>query len=142
MQRKISWFLLVGSALFALSSCSSNTSENGSDDSFASAMNSYSRQLVARTNSSITNPTVPEQTTDMPSFVVKYTVVNRALDTKSDGDKNIVSYAINTGITTAWSRAFCTDELKEIMGRYDVAMVTGQLVSKSGENESMSVCMK
>jgi hypothetical protein len=142
MHRKIPMLVLVGSSLLGLNSCSSNSGADVSDDSFPSAMNAYSHKLIAITNSSISNPTVPEQTTDMPSFIVKYTVMNKSLNTKSDGDKNIVSYAINTGITEAWGRAFCTDELKEIMSKYGVEMVTGQLISKSGAYESMSACTK
>lgn len=145
MQRKISSSVLLGFSLLSLIGCSGNSGNYEAEvaaDSFPSEMNAYSRQLVAKTNSSIVNPTSPEQTTDMPSYVVRYTVVNKALNTKSDGDSNMVSYALNTGITAAWSSAFCTDELKQIMKKYDIPMVTGQLISKSGEQESMSACMK
>lgn len=142
MQRKIPTLILVCSSLLSIVGCSGDIGAGVSADSFPSEMNEYSRQLVVKTNSSIINPTSPEQTTDMPSYLVKYTVVNNALNAKSDGDKNMVSYAINTGITAAWGRAFCTEELKQIMQKYDIAMVTGQLISKSGENQSMSVCMK
>jgi hypothetical protein len=112
------------------------------NNTFSSAMNLYSKELIARTNDSISDPTAPEKTTDLPSFVIKYTILNDALQIKEDAGANIVSYAINTGITQAWGKAFCTEELKKIMNEYGVFMVTGQLVTKSGENQSMSACMK
>lgn len=118
-----------------------NIETTNESTTFEKAMNNYSDRLVEKTNLSISNPTSPKKTTDMPSYVVKYTINNDALITKEDGDKNITSYAINTGITTAWSQAFCTDDLKMIMSKYGVKMVTGQLVSRDGEKHSMSACM-
>ena len=110
-------------------------------DSFELAMKQYSEGLVTKTNGSISNPTSPEKTTDMPSYVVRYTINDDALKMKDDASTNRTSYAINVGITTAWSQAFCTDELKSIMRKYDVKMITGQLVLPDGEKQSMSPCM-
>jgi len=140
----ISAFICFG----LLQSCSQETVGYGSDsiglptvDSFELAMNQYSKRVVAKTNGSISNPTSPEKTTDMPSYVVRYTINDDALKTKDDASTNRTSYAINVGITTAWSQAFCTDELKSIMRKYDIKMVTGQLVLPDGEKQSMSPCM-
>lgn len=131
-----------------LQSCSEGVVGYSSDSiglptvkSFELAMDQYSKKLVQKTNGSISNPTTPEKTTDMPSYVVKYTINDDALKTKADGSTNTTSYAINVGITTAWSQSFCTDELKGIMRKYNVKMISGQLVLPDGERQSMSACM-
>lgn len=131
-----------------LQSCSQGTVGYSSNsiglpivDSFESAMNQYSKELIAKTNGSISNPTSPEKTTDIPSYLVRYTINNDALKTKDDASTNRTSYAINVGITTAWSQEFCTDELKEIMRTYDIKMITGQLVLPDGDKQSVSPCM-
>ena len=101
--------------------------------SFESAMAQYSDAIVQKSKGSITKASAPEQTTDMPSYVVKYTAVNPALLTSKD--------ARNVGITAGWKQMFCTPALKEILNDFDVAMVSGQLYSEAGESSSMAICM-
>ncbi len=108
---------------------------------FDDEMNQYSRDLVARANESISSPSNPEKTTDTPTYIVTYVIEKDEIKTRKDGDTNNVSFAINTGITKMWGNLFCTSELKGILSKYDVFMVTGQLVGKDGERYSMSPCM-
>ena len=109
--------------------------------SFESAMTQYSEAIVQKSKGSITKASAPEQTTDMPSYVVKYTAVNPALLTSKDAATNPSSYARNVGITAGWKQMFCTPALKEILSEFDVAMVSGQLYSQAGESSSMAICM-
>ncbi len=120
---------------------SSNTSSN-SNFSFDEAVNQYSKELVARANNSISSPSNPKKTTDTPTYVITYQIEKDEIKTRQDAATNPTSFAINTGITKMWSNMFCTEELKNIMQKYDVFMITGQLVGKDGKKYSMSACMK
>lgn len=113
----------------------------GRPTSFESAMAQYSDAIVQKSKGSITKASAPEQTTDMPSYVVKYTAVNPALLTSKDAASNPSSYARNVGITAGWDQMYCTTELQEIMNEFGVAMVSGQLYSEAGERSSMAICM-
>jgi len=109
--------------------------------SFESAMANYSSALIKNSSRSITKSTEPEKTTEMPSYVVKYTVVDPALLTSEGAANNPQLYARNVDITNEWVRMFCTPELKKIMSEFRVGMVSGQLYSKDGKDSSMSACM-
>ena len=109
---------------------------------FDDEMNQYSRDLVARANESISTPSSPKKTTDMPSYVVTYVIEKDEIKTRKDGATNNVSFAINTGITKMWSNLFCTNDLKSLMAKYDVFMVSGRLVGKDGVDHSLSPCMR
>lgn len=140
--------LLLPAIVFALisSSCavdsSSNNPPNKSNLSFDEAVDKYSNELVTRANNSISSPSKPDKTTDRPTYVITYVIEKDELKTRKDADTNPTSFAINTGITTIWSNLFCTDELKGIMQKYDVFMISGQLIDREGETYSMSACMK
>lgn len=128
---------------------SSCTVDSGSNNlptklnlSFDEAVNKYSNELVARANNSISSPSKPDKTTDRPTYVITYAIEKDALKTRKDAKVNPTSFAINTGITEIWSNLFCTEELKGIMQKYDVFMISGQLIDKSGEKNSISVCME
>ena len=137
MFKRVHRLVLASSCLLLLQSCS----DSSPSSDFTSAMNRYSKELVGKSKASISNPTPPRMTSDLPSYIVEYTIVADALMTKKDGDKNTSSFALNTGITAVWSSTFCTQKLKDLMSEYGVKMVTGQLVSKDGEKHSMSTCM-
>ena len=140
--------LLLPTIALALisSSCAVDSSSNNppskSNLSFDEAVNNYSNELVARANNSISSPSNPEKTTDSPTYVITYVIEKDELKTKKDANINPTSFAINTGITVIWSDLFCTDELKGIMQKYNVFMITGQLIDKNGEKYSMSACME
>ena len=108
---------------------------------FDDDMNQYSRDLVARANESISTPSSPKKTTDMPSYVVSYVIEKDEIKTSKDGATNDVSFAVNTAITNMWSNLFCTNDLKSIMAKHDVFMVSGHLIGKDGVRHSMSSCM-
>ena len=109
---------------------------------FAEEMNQYSNDLIDRANKSISTPSNPEKTTDMPSYVITYVIEKDEIKTRKDGSTNEVSFIFNTAISKMWSDMFCTNELKSIMAKYDVFMVSGQLFGKDGARHSVSVCMK
>jgi len=136
-------FLGVAGAAALAVGCTPQTLEEKASRpaSFESAMAQYSEAIVQKSKGSITKASAPEQTTDMPSYVVKYTAVNPALLTSKDAATNPSSYARNVGITAAWQQMFCTPALKEILGEFDVAMVSGRLYSAAGESSSMAICM-
>ena len=124
----------VGLALIG-ASCAANLS-------FDEAVNQYSAKLVENANYSISSPSNPEKTSDIPTYVITYQIENDKMKTRKDADTNQTSYLVNTGITQMWTNMFCTQELKEIMRKYEIFMITGQLTDKNGEKHSMSVCMK
>lgn len=140
--------LLLPTIALALlsSSCAvdsgSNNLSSKSNLSFDEAVNKYSNELVERANNSISSPSNPDKTTDRPTYVITYVIEKDELKTRKDASINPTSFAINTGITEIWSNLFCTEELKGIMQKYDVFMITGQLIDKDGEKYSMSVCME
>jgi hypothetical protein len=140
--------LLLPTIALALisSSCAVDSSSNNppskSNLSFDEAVNNYSNELVARANNSISSPSNPEKTTDSPTYVITYVIEKDELKTRKDADINPTSFAINTGITEIWSNLFCTEELKGIMQKYNVFMISGHLIDKEGEKYSMSSCME
>jgi len=109
---------------------------------FAEEMNRYSYDLIDRANKSISTPSTPKKTTDMPSYVIRYVIEKDEIKTRKDGSTNKVSFMFNTVVTKMWSDLFCTNELKSIMAKYDVFMVSGQLFGKDGARHSVSMCIK
>lgn len=142
---KLTYLSLILLAITA-SSCSLGSSSDNltykTNLSFEKEIHQYSNELIERANNSISSASQPEKTTDMPSFVITYLIEKDELKTRKDADTKIISLAINNGITELWRDLFCTDELKDMIQKYDVVMITGQLVDKSGQKHSMSLCMK
>jgi len=138
-----SFLLCAAISTLVLTSCTTEKTGQQTEQasSFEAAMANYSSTIIKNSSGSITKATEPEKTTDMPSYVVKYTVVDSALLTSEGAANNPELYARNVGITNEWVQMFCTPELKKIMSEFKIGMVSGQLYSKDGMDSSMSACM-
>jgi len=141
---KLSLISIALALITASCAVEKNTSKisSQSNQTFDKEVNQYSAELVARSNNSISSPSNPKKKTDMPAYVITYQIEKDEIKTRQDADTNPTSFAINTGITKMWSDMFCTKELKSIMQKHDVFMITGQLVGKDGKKYSMSPCMR
>jgi len=109
---------------------------------FAEEMNRYSYDLIDRANKSISTPSNPKKTSDSPSYVITYVIEKDEIKTRKDGSTNKVSFMFNTVVTNMWSDLFCTNELKSIMAKYDIYMVSGKLYDKDYAEHSVSMCIK
>ena len=105
-------------------------------------MHQYSKELVAKYDQVISTPSLPKRTTDMPSYFVTYVIENDDIKTRKDAASNTVSFAVNSAITKRWGDMFCTSELENILKKYDVVMVGGQLIGKDGVKHSLTTCMQ
>ena len=128
-----------------VSSCSSeggSTKTASPTINFAYEMHQYSKELVAKYDQVISTPSLPKRTTDMPSYFVTYVIENDDIKTRKDAASNTVSFAVNSAITKRWGDMFCTSELENILKKYDVVMVGGQLIGKDGVKHSLTTCMQ
>ena len=82
------------------------------------------------------------QTTESPTnaFQLKFETDDAALMSGLGAESGNAAYLTNVGITRAWSVRFCTDELKAIMSRYRIDLVTGNLTNLEGKTQRMSIC--
>jgi hypothetical protein len=67
------------------------------------------------------------------SYVLQFTTETPALMITRNVTEGSLEYWRNTVKTMAWQGAFCTDELKDIMRRYRLTIVSGQLTDKLGD---------
>ena len=106
-------------------------------------LDSYSQTVVAATGGNISNPTPAQKTGDKPmlSYVVKFHTSDPALMAKEDGDTNKISYAFNGALQEAWSRRFCTPQLKSIMAKHEVFLVSGHLLDAGTKMQVFTSCM-
>jgi len=141
--------ILPIAALLAISGCSPDAPERpepvqaSTGPTTEQFLDMYANALVTATDRNIFDPTPAEKTLDKPmlSYVIKFRTSDPALMSKDDGDTNQASYAFNSALTEAWSRRFCTKQLKGIMKGQGVFLVSGHLLDTKGGIQSLSSCM-
>ena len=141
--------IMLIAAIFAVSGCSPEAPERAEPVQSTSGVTTeqfldmYANALVTATERNIFDPTPAVKTGDKPmlSYVIKFQTADQALMSKDDGDTNQASYAFNSALTEAWSRRFCTRQLRTIMKDQGVFLVSGHLLDTKGNIQSLSPCM-
>ena len=141
--------IFVAVFFIAATGCTSQTVDQSQPPAAATStsvrqdLDTYSQTIVTATLGNILNPTPAEQTGEAPmlSYVIKFETSDPALMSEEDGDTNKVSYALNGALEAAWSRRFCTHQLKAIMAKHDVFLISGHLLNDRGEMQVFTPCM-
>lgn len=139
--------LLLALIASSVSSCSSSSHSTSSEnklhtaETFEEAIKMHSNSIVETSSGSITKASPPEKTTESPTYIIYYTVTDPAMLTKSINPNDSVAYERNLAITNQWSEKFCSTQLKSVMEKFSVLMVSGLLVTPSGQKHSLSACV-
>lgn len=143
MNREALLFPLILAAAGCSSPDTGQQIERATSPSVAQDLDNYSQIVVRAAAQNIFNPSPAQKTGEMPtlSYVVKFHTSDPSLMSKDNGDTNDESYAYNIALNEAWSRRFCTPELKAIMAKHDVFMVSGHLLDAGGKMQTFVPCM-
>ena len=137
--KTINWVL----AFLLLAGCgdSDNLTGSGTATSALSDLQSYANTVVQATGGEVNSVSVEPTTREpMYAFQIRFMTTNDALMSDPNARPGNAAYLTNVGRTKAWSTRFCTPELKAIMERHAIDMVTGNLTDTNGDTQSMSIC--
>lgn len=98
----------------------------------------YAASVVEATNGAVAFVSVTQTTAD--AFQIQFKSGHEALMSQPGAEPGNAAYLSNVGRTKAWSTRFCTPELKAIMSRFGVDIVTGNLTDLAGDTQSMAIC--
>jgi len=84
------------------------------------------------------------KTTQSPmlAYRVDFRTNLKSLMARQNADKNKEAYLMNVGIRELWNSKFCTDDLKNIMRKFRIDLVSGMLQNQTGEMQFLSTCFK
>lgn len=84
------------------------------------------------------------KTTESPmrAYRVDFSSSLKSMMARQDADKNKEAYLLNVGKRELWQQKFCTDDLKNIMRKYQIDLVSGMLQNKLGEMQFLASCFK
>ncbi len=107
-----------------------------------SALELYGRQVASTTESGAVKYISMEKTTDKPLLAYKiiFMTDSKAMLSEPNADKDQTAYSINAARTAVWQTKFCSGQLKILMKKMGVDLVSGELQSFSGKTQRMAVC--
>jgi hypothetical protein len=119
----------------------SSTSDSDSASSLISELEKYGSAVAVATDGAVIFVSA-EQTTKSPlnAFKLQFKTDRDALMSAPGAAPGNAAYLANFGRTELWSTRFCTEELKAIMSRYKIDLVSGDLTNLKGETQSISMC--
>lgn len=132
---------LIFGLFFASCSTTDSMNESPSASNFDEAIKLYSNSILKASSSGITKASLPEKTTESPTYVIFYTTTDPSMLTKEIRSNDVIGYAQNISITNRWNQKFCSEKLKSIIKEFNIFMISGQLVGPSGKKYSLSACM-
>lgn len=108
------------------------------------SLQSYGKRVEASSKKGIMKMDTVFKTTDTPmlAYRIDFKTSDKALLARQDAEKNRESYLLNVGVRELWKSKFCTAELRAIMYRYNVNLVSGMLKNKAGEMQFLATCFK
>lgn len=108
------------------------------------SLQSYGKRVEASSKKGIMKMDTVFKTTDTPmlAYRIDFKTSDKALLARQDAEKNRESYLLNVGVRELWKSKFCTVELRAIMYRYNVNLVSGMLKNKAGEMQFLATCFK
>jgi len=101
-------------------------------------LTSYGKMLEERTKGAVTFVSAME--TIPGAFQITFATDRPELLSAAGAKPGNAAYYTNVGRTELWKVRFCTSELEEIMQKYGVTLVSGNLTDGSGTTQSMAVC--
>lgn len=109
-----------------------------------SRLEAYGRSLAASTPNGAVRFSSVVSTTEKPlrAYKVVFSTSVRELMSNPNGSTDRTARTENLGRTAVWQAKFCTRELKTIMARDGLDLVSGDLQNISGLTQSMALCIK
>ena len=110
--------------------------------SVVAELEKYALEVSLATEGAVSFVSVSQTTaTPVVAFVIAFSTDREELMSRGGAEPGNEAYLINRGRTSAWSARFCTPQLKSVMARYAIDMVTGTLTDPAGEIQSVAPCM-
>ena len=106
------------------------------------ALAAYGKRIEAELGASTITFEDAVKTTEMPSYMVRFTAHNSDLLTKPGAEADQTVYLQNLRKTEQWMQAFCTEELRKIIRSRGIFLVTGQILDSGGQAHPMAACQK
>lgn len=102
----------------------------------------YGRQLPRAFKAEVITYKAITQTMRTPliAYVISFTTNDSAFHSNPAAATDNAAYVENTGKRLIWEARFCTNELKSIMRRAKINVVTGDLQNSSGKTQFMAMC--
>lgn len=84
------------------------------------------------------------KTTQFPmlAYRVDFRTNLKSMMARQDADKNKEAYLMNVGKRELWNSKFCTNDLKNIMRKFQIDLVSGMLQNQAGEMQFLATCFK
>jgi hypothetical protein len=84
------------------------------------------------------------KTTQSPmlAYRIDFKTNLKSMMARQDADKNKEAYLMNVGKRELWNSKFCTDNLKNIMRKFQIDLVSGMLQNQAGEMQFLATCFK
>ena len=124
-----------------LVSCGESSDPTTPVPSIIEDLEKYGRTVAASTDGTILFISAIQTTkSPMNAFKLTFKTDDDALMSASGAAPGNAAYLVNIGRTKAWSAKLCTKQLKAMMSRYKIDLVTGDLANLSGKTQSMAIC--
>ncbi len=124
-----------------LVSCSESTDPTRAASTIIEGLEEYGRTVAASTDGNILFVSAIQTTkSPMNAFKLHFKTGDDALMSASGAAPGNAAYLANYGRTKAWSIKFCTSQLKALMSRHQIDLVTGDLTDLRGDTQSMTIC--
>lgn len=128
-------------AFVTLGACTDNPAPVASTATPLPDLQTHGRAVEEATGGNVVFVEAVQTTTSPYAFVLRFETSDEALMSRPVAEPGDAGYVINSGRRNLWSRRFCTAELRSIMSRHRIVMVTGNLTDLMGEIQSVSACL-
>jgi hypothetical protein len=105
-------------------------------------LESYGKRISATFNSDVVAYKSVTQTLQAPlqAYLIVFTTSDGSFLANPAAANDKAAYLENTGKRLVWSKKFCTDELKGIMRRTKINIVSGELQNREGKSQFIAMC--
>lgn len=127
---------------FQFDEAKSSPSSNGKiNKKIIKALSTYGNTIESGRDGDVTLVAVIN-TTQKPAFAFKLIFATKSQDlmSKPNAATDPKAYRLNIANTNAWQARFCTKELKLVMSKYSIDIVSADLQNGAGDTQSFSIC--
>lgn len=105
-------------------------------------LESYGKRISTTFDSNVIAYKSVTQTLQAPlqAYLIAFTTSDGSFLANPAAATDKAAYLENTGKRLVWSKKFCTDELKGIMRRTKINIVSGDLQNREGKSQFVAIC--